>query len=1269
MSMSISILAKMMKCSPSHVTSLVLKRNIFDVALNANKVDLGSNISGTWFLSGGLATMLLIDCEHTSDYCPLTVSVLDFTMQLMETGADNDIVLALVVFSLQYVFVNHEHWRYKSKDVRWKVTLKVLEVMKKCITLIPVSGKLGGTIRDILLCDTSIHNKLCRLICINKRALENLFVGRLYEVEEIEGIQLAVSYSLEIVFTVLDVFSKDAMTSVPVFHQAMLSSTAKPISVFSAVMSLISYSHNPAIQIGAAKVISSLCIVAENAKPYLLGNVCLVSDDTQIADLRYSIYEILSEETPRNKDLSIATLRLLISAARHQPPFLISIMSTEDNNAVLLSNSGGIKEHSKKVLSRPLESKNVGLVETMMCYVKRFEDLIERHPHFLLNLLNFLEVLWDGATQYVQILDFFKASEVFWNKLSSILAISTVKSPFVAINGDGNLCLAFKFQCHSSALNIMAFVAYLDLYAHMRGVYAMFAYCLNISIDIAATLLLVHLMGKLTVGDGGSLSVSLIEKIQSMSTKLSEQPAFSRLLAQYSSHGYSEEKDLKNLLLSDLYYHIQGELEGRKINPGPFDELGQYLFELKFLLPDEHKHISKYPEQSHDVYVYDLVGLRADLSTEFWDHSDWKTSKEIAERTLKYMHDANLMAYLAGSKLLALKSLTTILYVYMENETSVGGMNPEPLIRSCIDHVCKCLQTTIKSLVPAVNPSDVSIDFLGAEAELLLCLVRLSNKRLLKNANQEMSASICSCIIKTSCAGLRLLSSIRPSVVGRSKTIKLFLILLLTSIETAHSGSLVKEQGNEESVLSSLGLLPILCDCVEAPEYCTLSLAIIDYLLKSYLTYDTWFPIIQNHLHLRVLIQKLLEKESVVSIPIILKFLLSLARIRGGAEMLVSANFFSAFKIVISHLIDEKRVISFQDNKDEQPSQIWGLGLAIVAAMVHSLGDSTSSVDLVDIMIPYFFSEKTYLMFYHLNALDIPSVDHDKKRPRSQKQVTSLTALKETEQTLMLICVLAKSKNLWIKVMKETVSQLRERCIHILAFISRGVHRIGESPSRTISLLCPPILKNDIELNRSPSFVNSKQGWFSTMAKTSFTDTVAIQMYRIALLLLNFLCLQVKETTKRAEEVGYIDLAHFPELPMPEILHYLQDHAIVIVTELCQADKLKEKQPVILEVCLLLLQIMEKSLYLEHCVSHTCEIRPVLGRVEDFSKEIKMFMHGTMMVDKDVCNICSITLFGAAHMNMRILQLDCKEMYRSCVLLDIDAKNFLVVIIIEYLAN
>jgi nuclear pore complex protein Nup188 len=73
----------------------------------------------------------------------------------------------------------------------------------------------------------------------------------------------------------------------------------------------------------------------------------------------------------------------------------------------------------------------------------------------------------------------------------------------------------------------------------------------------------------------------------------------------------------------------------------------------------------------------------------------------------------------------------------------------------------------------------------------------------------------------------------------------------------------------------------------------------------------------------------------------------------------------------------------------------------------------------------------------------------------------------------------------------------------------------------------------------------------------------------------------------------------------------MQDQAIAIVTELCEANKLERIHSEVQDVCCLLVQIMEMALYLELCVVQICGIRPVLGRVEDFSKEFKLLMRGT----------------------------------------------------------
>ncbi|XP_058098868.1 uncharacterized protein LOC131243494 isoform X2 [Magnolia sinica] len=1284
------------------ICSLVsnLEPNVSNAGVMSTCISILTNFlnCSTWLLSGGLARMLLYDCEQNGECCSLTISVLDFTMQLVETGVEDDMVSALVVFSLQYVFVNHEHWKYKLKHVRWKVTLKVLEVMKKCIKSVQNSQKLGCLIWDILLGDSSIHSALCRIMCIRTETLERIYISRLYDLKEIEGLQLAVCSVLDIVSSVLADLSKDFVSGLPAFHQAMLSSTTKPVPVVTAMISLISLFRNPEIQVAAARVLSMLCIIAEKAQSYSYGDVCLVSDDSQIRDLTTSISQILSEETIRKNDLLVAVLALLTSAAHYQPAFLISIMSTKENVEV------STRKDNLEASFGSSRLKKTSLIQSLLQYVERSEDLIASHPRLLLNVLNFLKALWQGAAQYMQILDRLKNSEKFWKHLlSSILTFSVNEaSSLENMKGDETLQVAYRYQCQSAVLEIVAHEMFLqkkllhgkkpekksskssegrientvniekEKFDSLHDLMAMLSNWCEHSVmenlvrlyasggydretvghaKMAASLCIVHAMERISIGDDGSLSLSLVEKINKIFKKLTEQPAFSELKAQYSSRGYSEGKELSSLILSDLYYHLQGELEGREIAPGPFKELSLHLLQSEILQTNKKKINMEFCLSENNIHLFNPVQLRADLGLNFWDHSDWKAFKPVAERMLVYMHDANSLAFLMDSKHSSLKALAATLSLYEGNLTetetgSLGGGISEPLMESCISYLCKCLQSTAESLVSAPDASEDILNYLTTQGELLLNLLRFLYRRVSVRNNKQQCLPLCTLVMRTSGPGLRVLSDIRPSTPQLKKTVKLFLTLLLTAIEFSYPKSHVEEKSHSDAVdafaevsLVSLAVLPVLCNFIEISEYCNLSAAAIDMLLKGFSTYNTWLPILQKHLQLHNVLSKLLQKDSLVSIPIILRFLLTLARIRGGAEMLQTINLFSSLKVLFALLLDDKPFPNGQEesDKEENPHNIWGLGLAIVSAMICSLGDDPSCIDIVESVIPY-FSEKSYLIFFYLSAPDVPTDDHSKKRARTQRVLTSLTALRETEHTLMLICMLVKHQHSWSKAMKEMDSQLRERSIHLLAFISKGPHRIGESPRRTAPLLCPPILKEEVESNGRPPSIDSKHGWFILSAlgcgseppissvsstalslpikdrasgradsihRTYFTDSVAIQTYRIAFLILKFLCLQAKAAAKRAEEVGFIDLAHFPELPMPEILHGLQDQAIAIITELCEANKSKAIQPNIQDLCLMLLQALEMALYLETCVSQTCGIRPVLGRIEDFSKEIK----------------------------------------------------------------
>lgn len=119
--------------------------------------------------------------------------------------------------------------------------------MKKCILSISYYKRLGDVIRDMLLCDSSIHNTLFRIICINTQALEvscvlylpvlpghekldfsapnwfeniflqNIYVSRLFELMEIEGLQLAMGSVLDNLFIMLSNFSKVSLINTELF--------------------------------------------------------------------------------------------------------------------------------------------------------------------------------------------------------------------------------------------------------------------------------------------------------------------------------------------------------------------------------------------------------------------------------------------------------------------------------------------------------------------------------------------------------------------------------------------------------------------------------------------------------------------------------------------------------------------------------------------------------------------------------------------------------------------------------------------------------------------------------------------------------------------------------------------------------------------------------------------------------------------------------------------------------------------------------------------
>lgn len=1298
LSVCINILVEMLKCAPTYVVEVVSRSNIFGMAHNGSL--------STSLLSGGLTRMLLGDNGETNNCFLLTTSVLDFTIQLVENGGENDLVSALVVFSLQYVLVNHMHWKYKMKYARWKVTLKVLEVIKSCTRALRSSHKLGPMIRELLMFDSSIHNFLCHILCISPEDLEGSSVGHHNELKVTEDLQLAVCSALDIVHTLLgDVLkSQENFSSVPTLVRTMLSSTAKPISLVTATVTLLNFFHESAIQVASAKLFSVVCVVASSVQPYTSENVSLVVDSLQIKNLTSTVCRILDVKLNANEELIISIFELLTSIACYQPALLVSIMVNEEDAKVTPKNAEDVNNQLAvaPIVSVLSTTKSIDLI---LEYVRRAEIHINSAPRLLLNVLNLLKALWDGGAQYIHILDKIRSSEMFWKHLAAAIE-ANINYSIHDLNDPEVQTMMYRYWCQGLILEIMARELFLQEKLLQNEISEMkttntcskeqglstdipkpsyvlppsdilSTWCTSSTMDSlirsfsssgydkevilraerAVCLFIVHLIALLSSGNAGNLSISLVEKSITIHDKLTKHPAFSALLSHYSQQGYSEGKELTSLLLNDLYYHLHGELEGRQIHVGAFQEISDFLLELETFQSKACKdETDKWPP-GHNINMFDVAQLREDLGIELWDHSNWGASKEIAEKMLLHMHEANLIMSISNSKHFSLEALISIISVHYGNVTArkqrvLDNRISKKLIEPSITYVCNCLQKTSDTLIPSLNPPVVLLKILAGQAELLLILSMIFFRQNSLRNDMKHSLDVSSLLIKTSCSCIRFLADVRPSIL-LTKAVKFLLLLLLTSVEFSCLEAYVEDKSGLEAdhfaviALTSTGLLPILCKYVEHGEYSNLSVSLIDLMLKVSLAPATWLPIIEKHLHLQHIVQRIQQTDALVSIHVTLNLLLTLSRTKTGAELLYSANLFTSLKGLFSQLLNDKPFSTGLDgnetifSNDEAPTRLWGLGLAIITSMTYFLGDDPSCVDILDNIVCYFFSEKAYIVSCYLSVPSFPADDQSKKRSRNQTTGTSLSFLRLTEDTLILMCVLARHQPMWSKRMKEMDSELRERSIHLLAFTSRAVQRSGESPIKSAPFFCPPRLKEEVELNERPSLFNSKHGWFalcalrqSTKTKlsvtqerglslvikdqtggnadlinhTQFTDTVAIQMYRIAFLLLQFLCMQAKAAVKRAEELEFIDLAHFPELPMPEILHGLQDQAIAIVTELCNSNRQKPNQPEMQGICFLLLQILEKSLYLELCVSQSCGIRPVLGRVEDFSKAIKLMV-------------------------------------------------------------
>ncbi|TKV94370.1 hypothetical protein SEVIR_9G289900v4 [Setaria viridis] len=1272
LSKTLGLLAEMIKCAPYHVFDAAFECNIFTSQLNGPSSD--------WLLSGALARMLFAASEGNGDCSLLTTSVLDFATQVLRKGAAaDDIISPLIVFSIQYIMVNHMNWKYK-KYSRWKTTLRVFELVKTCIHVKPFSSKLGGIIWEILLYDSSVHSVLWSILSLATQLLEHSYRRNYHGLKDIEDIELVLCNGLDIIYYILSKLPEDLLPYPP-FVTMVLSSSLKPFTLITALTSLLSF-RNSDIQVAAARALSVLCLIAYKAQPQLMENVSFTGDVSEIQRLQATISSILDEEEKTNDCLVVAVFNLLTSAARYQPAFLNSLMeqsmkSTDHNSSTNNQNDGSSVLTSKS---------NAGLVDQILDYIVRSIELMNRSPSVLLSILDLLKALWESGIQFLFVLEKLRSSITFWDNLSRCIRATLDICPVDCIAAvDENFSL--RYHCQGKIFEIMSHELFLqgkllaetsnpapngskgqkehsapcrssvvlkwfdtaildDLISHLSSN----AYNKKLlhRAKVAACLCTIHLITKLSTGDTGSLSFSVVKKIQIISTKLSQHHSFSALQSQYCQHGYSGEQELNNLIINDLYHHIRGELEGRKISSGPFQELLSFLLEFKLFEHDPLEQLQNTCPVANANFLFNVEHIHDELGVDLWISSDRKSSKEVAEEMLDIMHKSNLMKCYADAKLSTLKSFLTFLSVYTGASSNKnldlpdGGISTATT-QSAVKCACKSFQSTVDSLLPQVDTNEVLFPLLSGQVELLLTLARILFDQAKQNKKSSHLYPDIVLLMKTSVASTSFLVDLLSSTHALKQPVKALLVLLLSSYEFMYSKVDIKDLPDNVNIFGelavlSVSLLPVLCKLAENREFSDLAVASMDLILKGFVPSEVCVPILQKHFHLQAILHRC-QHGGLLSTQVILNFLLTLGRTKDGATVLQSANIFAFLKVLLSQLSLDDSCLRNSLSAQVKDVNQWGLGLAIVASLNHCLDDDISRNNVANSTIS-FLSGQVPLMSSYLSAQSV-TAHQNKKRALSQKSQTSLSTLSLTENILILLCILAKYHFPRDTGKKEVDSELREIIIHLLAFVSKGSVKASSSSNWNSSFFCPAVVKEELALNEKPPHIRSKHGWFKFAAsctlstsgasvsastalplvirdkssgdsdsirQTRFTEMLAVQIYRIAFLIMKFLCSQAKEAVKRAEELEFLDLAHFPELPMPDILHGLQDQVVSIVTEVFEANGSSTLNPETERVCHLLLVTLEMSLYMELCVSQSCGIRPVLGRFEDFCKGIKAML-------------------------------------------------------------
>ncbi|KAJ0974274.1 hypothetical protein J5N97_016239 [Dioscorea zingiberensis] len=500
-SICIKILALMLKCAPSHVIEVASRMNIFGTENTGTSrsvvADLPALICLRLFRSFTIYPEDFPGC--IAFLLHLMLRFLDFTLQLLETGAENDTVAALVVFSLQFILVNHVHWRYKYKYSCLELTLKVLELMKSCTKAMHVSVKFRHIVGDILLNDSSVHNIICCVLCNSA--------------EDLEAIQVAAVRVL-----------------------SMLCFVASKVQPY--IFENVSFPANY-LQIGYLR--RTICHIIDGEMD---GN-----EDLIIAIIVLLVYAARYQPA------------FLVSILLPDEDMEVTSSASGDKKEklVVFAESISSKTALEPVLKYLKKSDTVFKCShcLLLGVLKLLKALWEGGGQYMhiVEKIRSSEMFWGNLSSSIS------AKEVMFTFSSENLRSDEIQLAAYGDHCTGNVLSKKAFisryaekktnetskessqaRTTTEPSNIPNLKDILSIWCKSPTVENLIKSCSSIGnikdivflAKMTVCLCAIHLMCKLLTSDGGCLSISLIEKIRAITKKLSEHPSFSALLVQYS---------------------------------------------------------------------------------------------------------------------------------------------------------------------------------------------------------------------------------------------------------------------------------------------------------------------------------------------------------------------------------------------------------------------------------------------------------------------------------------------------------------------------------------------------------------------------------------------------------------------------------------------------------------------------------------------------------------------------------------------------------------